>query len=63
MNSIAPWHPCRSEAFAEDLFGDSTQAEPGTQARGPRVLSTLLLCAVPLVVALLGGVVAFLQTV
>jgi hypothetical protein len=62
MNSIAPWHPCRSEAFAEDLFGDSTQAAPATDRR-PRVLSTLLLCAVPLVVALLGGVVAFLQTV
>jgi hypothetical protein len=66
MNSIAPWHPCRSEAFAEDLFGDSTQVEPAQRdnpARGPRVLNTLLLCAVPLVVALLGGVVAFLQTV
>jgi hypothetical protein len=63
MNSIAPWHPCRSEAFAEDLFGDSTQAEPAQPASSPRVLHTLLLCAVPLVVALLGGVVAFLQTV
>lgn len=64
MNSIAPWHPCRSEAFAEDLFGDSVQApDRDHPARGPRVLSTLLLCAVPLVVALLGGVVAFLQTV
>lgn len=63
MNSIAPWHPCRSEAFAEDLFGDSTQAEPADRSRSPRVLNTLLLCAVPLVVALLGGVVAFLQTV
>jgi hypothetical protein len=62
MNSIAPWQPCRSEAFAEDLFGDSTQADPDTD-RKPRVLNTLLLCAVPLVVALLGGVVAFLQTV
>jgi hypothetical protein len=62
MNSIAPWQPCRSEAFAEDLFGDSTQADPDTNHK-PRVLNTLLLCAVPLVVALLGGVVAFLQTV
>jgi hypothetical protein len=62
MNSIAPWHPCRSEAFAEDLFGDSIQAEPDTHDK-PRALNTLLLCAVPLVVALLGGVVAFLQTV
>lgn len=62
MNSIAPWQPCRSEAFAEDLFGDSTQADPPTDGK-PRVLGTLLLCAVPLVVALLGGVVAFLQTV
>ena len=26
MNSIAPWHPCRSEAFAEDLFGDLVDA-------------------------------------
>lgn len=62
MNSIAPWHSRRSEAFAEDLFGDSTQAEPDTPHR-PRALNTLLLCAVPLVVALLGGVVAFLHTV
>jgi hypothetical protein len=62
MNSIAPWHPCRSEAFAEDLFGDSTPGEAAT-GQQPRLLHALLLCAVPLVVALLGGVVAFLHTV
>jgi hypothetical protein len=62
MNSVAPWPLSRSEAFAEDLFGDTTapQAEP---TQGPRLLHTLLLCAVPVVVALLGGVVAFLHTV
>jgi hypothetical protein len=65
MNSIAPWQLARSEAFAEDLFGDSTQAT-STRPTPPapaRVLNTLLLCAVPVVVALLGGVVAFLHTV
>ena len=62
MNSIAPGQLCRSEAFAEDLFGDSTQAPPAPTAPA-RVLNTLLLCAVPVVVALLGGVVAFLHTV
>ncbi len=61
MNSIAPQDIWRSEAFAEDLFDDKA----GAQADGGRVrmLSSTLLCAVPVVVALLGGVVAFFHTV
>ena len=55
MNSIAPQEVWRSEAFAEDLL-DEQQRRQG--AAHPR-LSTALLCAVPVVVALLGGVVAF----
>ncbi len=65
MNSIAPWslpgHLARSEAFAEDLAEDSRFAAP----KPPRVpmLSATLLCAVPVAVAVLGGVVAFIHTV
>jgi hypothetical protein len=65
MNSIAPWslpgHLARSEAFAEDLAEDSSFLAP----QPPRVplLSTALLCAVPVAVALLGGVAAFIHTV
>jgi hypothetical protein len=61
MNSIAPQDIWRSEAFAEDLFDDSSnmQADKGSV----RMLSSTLLCAVPVVVALLGGVVAFFHTV
>lgn len=61
MNSIAPQDIWRSEAFAEDLFQESTFAPPPK----PRIsaLSSTLLCAVPVVVALLGGVVAFFHTV
>ena len=61
MNSIAPQEVWRSEAFAEDLFQESSFAPP-RQPRLP-VLSSALLCAVPVVVALLGGVVAFFHTV
>lgn len=61
MNSIAPQDVWRSEAFAEDLFEESTFA-PG-QAPRVRMISSTLLCAVPVVVALLGGVVAFFHTV
>jgi hypothetical protein len=63
MNSVAPWPIGRSEAFAEDLFGDNTPQPEADPGRGLNTLHTLLLCAVPLVVALLGGVVAFLHTV
>lgn len=65
MNSIAPWslpgHLARSEAFAEDLGDDSSFA---AEAQPPRLrlLSTTLLCAVPMTVALLGGVAAFIHT-
>lgn len=64
MNSVVPWlipgHLARSEAFAEDLAEDSTFAEPTP----PRVhmISATLLCAVPVAVALLGGVAAFIHT-
>lgn len=65
MNTIGPWslpeHLARSEAFAEDLAEDSRFVAP--QSPRMRMLSTTLLCAVPLAVALLGGVAAFLHTV
>jgi hypothetical protein len=61
MNSIAPWYPQRSEAFAEDLVGDS--ADTPTDGTMPGALHALLLCAVPVVVALLGGVVALVLTI
>ena len=61
MNSIAPQEVWRSEAFAEDLFNDSPLGNPGTPRM--QLFSSTLLCAVPVVVALLGGVVAFFHTV
>ena len=61
MNSIAPQDIWRSEAFAEDLFDDSTLgATPKSQAP---LLSSTLLCALPVSVALLGGVMAFFHTI
>ena len=62
MNSIAPQDIWRSEAFAEDLFQESSFA-PQQRSQRTQVLSSTLLCAVPVVVALLGGVVAFFHTV
>jgi len=61
MNSMAPQDIWRSEAFAEDLFEDSTL---GTSAK-PRaqMLNNTLLCALPVAVALLGGVMAFFHTI
>jgi hypothetical protein len=59
MDSIAPQEVWRSEAFAEDLFDDRHDAKPSL---GARLLGSTLLCAVPVVVALLGGVVAFFHT-
>ena len=61
MNRMAPQDIWRSEAFAEDLF-EVSAFDP---AQAPRItmLNSTLLCAVPAVVALLGGVVAFLHTV
>jgi hypothetical protein len=61
MSSMAPQDIWRSEAFAEDLF-EVSAFDP---AQAPRItmLNSTLLCAVPAVVALLGGVVAFLHTV
>jgi hypothetical protein len=60
MNSIAPQEIWRSEAFAEDLL----EERRGTPRRQPRtrLLGSALLCAVPLVVAVLGGVMAFFHT-
>ena len=61
MNSIAPQEVWRSEAFAEDLFDDRTLGSAGA----PRwhLLSGTLLCALPVVVAVLGGVMAFFHTI
>ncbi len=63
MNSIAPQDIWRSEAFAEDLFQESSFA-PAASSESPRrnQLSSSVLCAVPVLVALLGGIVAFLHT-
>ena len=65
MNSIAPQDIWRSEAFAEDLIQESSFAPRPHQHPRPWLpaLSSTLLCAVPVVVALLGGVVAFFHTV
>ena len=63
MNSIAPQDVWRSEAFAEDLFQESAFAPPALrESKRREQLSTSLLCAVPVLVALLGGIVAFLHT-
>ncbi len=57
----------RSEAFAEDLFElsgfRSGAREPGESAKASRgsVVSTALLAGVPLLVALLGGALAYWQ--
>ena len=64
MNSIAPQEVWRSEAFAEDLFDDKTSADgPGHDSRRARRLSSTLLCALPVAVALLGGLMAFFHTI
>ena len=64
MNSIASQKVWRSEAFAEDLFDDRSGGD-SLSRRNRRVhrLSSILLCALPVVVALLGGVVAFFHTI
>lgn len=63
MNSIAPQDIWRSEAFAEDLFQESAFV-PAKSSGSPRwgPLNSTLLCAVPVLVALLGGIVAFFHT-
>ena len=64
MNSIAPQEVWRSEAFAEDLFEDSTDGDSLRSGnRRVQMLSSTLLCALPVVVALLGGLVAFFHTI
>ena len=61
MNSIAPQDIWRSEAFAEDLFDGNTVS---TKPKPPRQrVSNTMLCALPVAVALLGGVMAFFHTV
>ena len=63
MNSIAPQDIWRSEAFAEDLFQESAFAPPASSpSTGRDPLGSTLLCAVPALVALLGGIVAFFHT-
>lgn len=52
----------RSEAFVEDLFDCSSFAperSPAAVNTGPSRWHSLLLCGVPLLVALVGGVLAF----
>ena len=64
MNSIAPQEVWRSEAFAEDLFDDSIGGDSLSHGnRRVQMLSSTLLCALPVVVALLGGVMAFFHTI
>lgn len=49
----------RSEAFVEDLYAEADAdpaVEPGWDAR------TVVLCALPITASMLGGAVAFLQT-
>ena len=59
MNSMAPQDIWRSEAFAEDLADDAAlQLRPA-----PRPLNTALLCALPVLFALIGGVAAFFHTI
>ena len=61
MNSIAPQDIWRSEAFAEDLFDGNTV---GTKPKPPQQrVSNTMLCALPVAVALLGGVMAFFHTI
>lgn len=62
MNSIAPQEIWRSEAFAEDLC-DSLFSSPAEDAKVPQRLSNTLLCALPVAVALVGGVAAFFHTI
>jgi hypothetical protein len=54
----------RSEAFVEDLF-DSSSFAPERGRRGESATAgrwnTVLLCGVPLLVALLGGALAFIH--
>jgi hypothetical protein len=52
----------RSEAFVEDLFDCSSFAPERSAVgatQGPSRWNSLLLCGVPLVVALVGGALAF----
>ena len=58
MNTIAPPDVWRSEAFAEDLTDGQDDTELG-RGRVRMLSSSTLLCALPAVMALLGGVVAF----
>ena len=59
MDSIAPLEVWRSEAFAEDLLDN----EPVDAPPGARQTAGVLLCLLPLAVALVGGVMAFFHTV
>ena len=61
MNSIAPQDIWRSEAFAEDLIDDAASTYESRPAS--RWLSSTVLCVLPLGVALVGGVMAFLHSI
>ncbi len=59
MNTLTPQDCWRSEAFAEDLFEERRGAGPAR----PRKLNSALLLVLPMTMAVLGGVVAFFNTI
>jgi hypothetical protein len=61
MDSIAPQDIWRSEAFAEDLFDD--RSEVRDRGTPPRRLAGVMLCALPLAVAVVGGLLAYFNAV
>ncbi|MCY7316275.1 MAG: hypothetical protein LH480_11815 [Rubrivivax sp.] len=58
MNSVAPRDIWRSEAFAEDLDDSAARHSTPRQTR----LSTTVLCVLPVAVAIVGGVLAYINT-
>jgi hypothetical protein len=58
MNTLTPQDHWRSEAFAEDLLDERRCARPAR----PRRLNSALLLVLPMTMAVLGGVVAFFNT-
>jgi hypothetical protein len=53
----------RSEAFVEDLFEASSFGAERSAARPAGVWAMVALCGVPLLVALLGGAMAFFHSI
>ena len=58
MNSVAPRDIWRSEAFAEDLDDNAPRGAAPSLGR----FNTTVLCVLPVAVALVGGVLAFINT-